>query len=100
MPRGEKVETFQQIYSRLEETVGKLEQGGLSLEDAIALYEQGMMLAKQCQERLDQAELKITRLRESFAALPQRPDRPTPGGLGDYQYVSDDEQALEGDDVP
>ena len=73
MPR-EKVETFEQLYARLEATVGKLEAGGLSLEDAIAVYEEGMTLARQCQQRLDEAEQKVTKLKESFANIPPRPD--------------------------
>jgi exodeoxyribonuclease VII small subunit len=57
---------FEDLYHRLEETVGKLEKGGLSLEQSIALYEEGMDLAKRCQDILDGAELRITKLRESF----------------------------------
>ncbi len=63
-----KKETFEELYQRLEETVEKLEAGGLNLEEALALYEQGMDLARRCQEILDTAELKITRLKEAFAA--------------------------------
>jgi exodeoxyribonuclease VII small subunit len=103
LARGEKagkVESFEQLYSRLEETVGKLEEGGLSLEDAIALYEQGMTLAKQCQERLDQAELKITRLRESFAAMPRPEDGPERESADDYEYATDDDEPLDGDEFP
>ena len=73
MPR-EKVETFEQLYARLEATVAKLEAGGLSLEDAIGVYEEGMTLARQCQERLDEAEQKVTKLKESFANLGARTD--------------------------
>ena len=73
MPR-EKAETFEQLYARLEASVSKLEAGGLSLEDAIALYEEGMTLARQCQQRLDEAEQKVTKLKESFANLPPRAD--------------------------
>jgi exodeoxyribonuclease VII small subunit len=68
--------SFEQLYSRLEETVGKLERGGLPLEESIALYEEGMELAKKCQEILDKAELRITKLRDSFtrgAGLPEQP---------------------------
>ncbi|MBF6600117.1 MAG: exodeoxyribonuclease VII small subunit [Dehalococcoidia bacterium] len=63
-------QTFEQLYAHLEERVARLEQGGLSLDDAIAVYEEGMTLARQCQEQLDTAELKITRLKESFTAPP------------------------------
>ena len=96
--RDAKRESFEQLYTRLEESVNKLEQGGLPLERAIALYEDGMTLARQCQERLDEAELKVTKLRESFAALPSRAQG---GGTGeaaeDYEYVDEDEPAAEDD---
>jgi exodeoxyribonuclease VII small subunit len=99
MPREAKQETFERLYVRLEEAVARLEKGGLPLEDAIALYEQGMTLARQCQDRLDGAELKITKLRESFAPIPVRTD----GAIQDeppeeYEYVSDDSSS--GDDDP
>jgi exodeoxyribonuclease VII small subunit len=60
-------ESFEELYRKLEEAVEQLEKGGLPLEQSIALYEQGMELAKRCQAILDQAELRITKLRESFA---------------------------------
>lgn len=64
---------FEELYRRLEETVEKLERGGLSLEQSIALYEEGMGLAKRCQGILDSAEQRITKLRDSFGqpALPE-----------------------------
>ena len=90
-------ETFEEIYARLEETVAKLEQGGLPLEESIALYEEGMELARRCQERLDGAEQRITKLKESFAPVPERAP---PGGNGralgdeiaDYEYVADESE--------
>ena len=68
MPRDKDQQTFEELYQRLEETVAKLEAGGLSLDDTLALYEEGMNLARRCQEILDSAELKVTRLKEAFAA--------------------------------
>ncbi len=62
---------FEELYKKLEETVEKLEKGGLSLEQSIALYEEGMKLAKQCQAILDGAEQRITKLRESFTQPPE-----------------------------
>jgi exodeoxyribonuclease VII small subunit len=61
-------ERFEDLYRRLEETVAKLEQGGLTLDETLALYEQGMGLAQRCQKMLQEAELKITSLKEAFAA--------------------------------
>ncbi len=58
---------FEELYRKLEETVEKLERGGLPLEQSISLYEEGMELAKRCQAMLDGAEQRITKLRDSFA---------------------------------
>ncbi len=60
-------ETFEVLYQRLDEAVQKLENGGLALEESVSLYEEGMKLAQRCQELLQSAELKVTRLQESFA---------------------------------
>jgi exodeoxyribonuclease VII small subunit len=94
MPREAKRDTFEQLYVKLEEHVGKLEQGGLALEDAIALYEEGMRLARECQQRLDEAELKIVKLREAFAPIPAA----VQAGPADYEYV--DDEAPVDDDEP
>jgi len=98
MPREPRKEPFEQLYQRLEERVARLEQGGLSLDESIAVYEEGMTLARQCQELLDHAELKVLKLKESFAplaprngtALEQAPDET-------YEYVTDDEAPAEDD---
>jgi len=60
-------ETFEALFRRLEETVAKLEEGGLPLEQSLALYEEGMLLARRCQELLDAAEVRIRSLRETVA---------------------------------
>ena len=65
---SESAESFEEAFRRLEEAVAKLEEGGLPLEEALTLYEEGMRLAQRCQEMLDQAELRVTRLQEAFAA--------------------------------
>jgi exodeoxyribonuclease VII small subunit len=74
VPPRKDQQTFEELYQRLEETVSKLEAGGLSLDDALALYEEGMNLARRCQEILDGAELKVTRLKEAFAAYTAPPE--------------------------
>lgn len=89
-------QTFEQLYARLEERVAKLEQGGLSLDEAIAVYEEGMTLARQCQEQLDTAELKITKLKESFTA-PPGDDGPQYEPADEIAYV---EEAPRDDDDP
>ena len=59
--------SFEQAFARLGETVQSLEKGGLSLEEATRLFEEGMRLAQLCNQLLSQAELKITRLAEAYA---------------------------------
>ena len=53
---------FESAFAQLEECVAVLEQGGLTLEDALARFEQGMRLSGRCTTILDEAELRITRL--------------------------------------
>jgi len=54
--------TFEQAYAELEETVRKLEAGGLTLEESLALFERGQALADRCNAQLEQAELKVNQL--------------------------------------
>jgi len=56
---------FEAAFVELGEIVQRLEAGELPLEEAISLYERGQALARQCQDRLDQAELRITQLEEN-----------------------------------
>ena len=60
-------ENFEQAFSKLEEAVRRLEDGNLSLDEATRLYEEGMRLAKRCNELLSGAELKVSRLQTEFA---------------------------------
>lgn len=55
--------TFEQALERLDSTVQTLESGGLPLDDATRLYEEGMALARMCSEALAAAELRITRIK-------------------------------------
>ncbi len=54
--------TFEQAFAELEKIVAQLEQGSLSLDDSLALFERGQALAAQCAELLNAAELKIKQL--------------------------------------
>lgn len=54
--------TFEQAFAELEETVRKLEAGGLALEESLALFERGQALAAHCGVQLDQAELQVQKL--------------------------------------
>ena len=67
-------ESFEAVYQRLEETVRRLEEGGLTLDESISLYEEGMNLARTCQSLLEQAELRVTNLHDLFAGALSQPD--------------------------
>lgn len=54
---------FEAQLEALEGIVTALEDGRLPLEEALSLYERGMRLANMCQIRLDEAELRVRRLR-------------------------------------
>ena len=54
--------TFENLMARLEEYVSELEKGGLSLDKAAEIYETGMMIAKEAGEKLEQAELRISKV--------------------------------------
>lgn len=59
---AEKKVTFEQAMARLEEIVKQLEQGDAPLEDALALFEEGIRLMKKCTTQLDKAEQKVSKL--------------------------------------
>ena len=60
--------SFEEAYRRLNEMAESLEEGGVSLSDAVARYEEGMQLVRLCNRLLDEAELRITDIRDSFSA--------------------------------
>jgi len=51
--------TFETSLEALEQIVRQLEDGDLSLEKSLELFEQGIRLSRECQERLSQAERRI-----------------------------------------
>ncbi|HZT07361.1 MAG TPA: exodeoxyribonuclease VII small subunit [Chloroflexota bacterium] len=57
---------FEEAFGRLRKSIEELESGPLSLDQAIARYEEGVRLANLCNEFLDRAELRIAEvLRET-----------------------------------
>ncbi len=56
------IPSFEALFRELEATVAKLEQGDLTLDESLALFERGMELSKKCGEMLDQAELRVQEL--------------------------------------
>jgi exodeoxyribonuclease VII small subunit len=54
-----KPQTFESSLEELERIVSELEQGELTLEKSLELFEQGVKLSRDCQDRLSQAERRI-----------------------------------------
>lgn len=54
--------TFEAGYEELEKVVARLQEGGLSLEESLSLFERGIVLARRCNEQLEQAELRVRQL--------------------------------------
>ncbi len=55
----QQAKSFEASLESLEQIVHELEQGDLPLEKSLELFEQGIRLSRQCQERLNQAERRI-----------------------------------------
>jgi len=53
---------FEDAFEALEAAVQQLEGGNLTLEESIALYQRGMLLARRCSQALDEAELQVQQL--------------------------------------
>lgn len=51
---------FEKNMQRLSEIVSRLERGDLTLEESVALYEEGVKLSAACSQALEQAKLKVT----------------------------------------
>ena len=69
---------FDRALEDLRRVVSRLEEGGLPLEESIALYERGVALHDHCARLLGAAELRVQRLVDasggSARALDLRPD--------------------------
>ena len=75
---------FEKSLKRLEEIVGKLENGELTLEDSLKLFEEGTKLSKSCEKQLNQAQRKVEMLVKDedgeLQEVPFEVDGEEPGG--------------------
>ena len=55
---------FNEGLSQLEEIIGKMESGDLSLEESLKYFEKGIKLHRQCHSALSSAEQRISVLSE------------------------------------
>ena len=59
---AESAPSFEASMRRLAEIVQTLEQGDLPLEESLRLFEEGVKLSRDSQERLDSAEKRVEQL--------------------------------------
>ncbi len=59
MAKAKKEATFENDLESLESIVTALEEGGLSLDDALKQFESGIKLSRRCEKALSEAEKKI-----------------------------------------
>jgi exodeoxyribonuclease VII small subunit len=57
---------FESSLKRLEKIVATLENGDITLEESLEMYEEGIMLSQQCMEKLTQAEIKLQRITKNL----------------------------------
>ena len=54
---------YSESMKRIEEIVTALEAGGISLDETLKMFEEGAKLLKECQQELEQAEIRIDGIR-------------------------------------
>ncbi|MEJ7652274.1 MAG: exodeoxyribonuclease VII small subunit [Chloroflexia bacterium] len=64
----ENVVGFEGAYDRLEGLIERLDEGGLTMNQAIACYEEASALVAECTRTLDEAELRMRRVEETSPA--------------------------------
>lgn len=57
--------TFEKAMKRLEEIVNSLENGTVSLDDSLKLFEEGIKLSKYCENELKNIENKAAKILEN-----------------------------------
>ena len=80
----EQARSFEASLEALEQIVQQLESGDLPLEKSLELFEQGVRLSRECQERLSQAERRIEVL------LRDNQGRPVVTNFNEANQTSDD----------
>jgi exodeoxyribonuclease VII small subunit len=72
-PETPDTEGFEDALGKLEERVRALETGELPLDEALALYEQGVELAQRCHGYLDRAEERVASVVRGRGGTEERP---------------------------
>ena len=71
-------ERFEDALNKLEKIVSRLEEGDISLEESLKLFEEGIRLSRFCNQKLDEAEKRVEiLLRDKEGSLKPQPFDPS-----------------------
>lgn len=85
------IKDFEAAITELETIVKRLEEGDLTLEQSLELYERGVTLSRYCHGRLEQAERRIEILTDG-GALRAAPDALTDTGADEETRRGNDRE--------
>jgi exodeoxyribonuclease VII small subunit len=66
--------SFEQSLKRLEKIVDSLEEGEVSLDESLKMFEEGIQLSKECMDTLNKAETRIKQLTKDINGKVQLTD--------------------------
>ena len=95
-------DSFESALEQLEGTVARLEEGEMPLEEALALFESGVKLSRQCSTTLEEAERRIEILvsdrdaAEESQAIPFESEEDWDSQEDDDDQEEPDEEGFEG----
>lgn len=67
----DKAPDFEKTLAELDALVTRMEEGQMGLEESLAAFEKGISLTRECQQALQQAELKVQILTNADSEPPQ-----------------------------
>jgi exodeoxyribonuclease VII small subunit len=76
MELNQNSDSYETNFQHLQQVVEKLEKDGLGLEESLALFEQGMLLASRCDHQLHLVEERVRVLVSGSESLSTRAEIP------------------------
>ena len=91
-------QNFESSLAALEKIVRELERGELPLEKSLELFERGVRLSRECQERLQEAERRIEVLLQRDGEGRDSSSIPGAFGVAEFKGMAGDEEDAEDDE--
>jgi exodeoxyribonuclease VII small subunit len=84
-------ERFEDALNKLEKIVSQLEEGDISLEESLKLFEEGIRLSRICNQKLDEVEKKVEILLKDKEGV-LRPQRLDPSTNSEKKLTGEEEE--------